>query len=457
MTPEILAIIMFITTLLLLLFGFPVAFTLAGSALIFAFIGDFLDIFNFRMLFFFPQRIYGVMINEALVAVPLFIFMGVMLEKTKIAAKLLESIGDLFGSVRGGLGIGVVLVGMLLAASTGIVGATVVTMGMLALPTMLKAGYDEKIATGTICASGTLGQIIPPSIVLILLAEMLQGANEEAGLMTGDLAPLPVTAIDLFAGALIPGLILVIMFICYLLIIARIRPNDLPVAKINKSRSEIVKKALFEVVPPIFLILAVLGSIFMGIATPTESASVGAAGAAILAFLRRDLTLKSVYEAAITTAKMSSFVFIILLGASMFSLVFRGFQGDEMISNFLTSIPGDEYGALLIVMITIFLLGFFLDYIEIIFVIIPLVGPGLIANGADPLWLGILISLNLQTSFLTPPFGFSLFFLRGVASKEVKTINIYRGVIPFIFIQVVSIVLVFVFPQIATWLPRLIN
>ena len=457
MTPEILAIIMFITTLALLLFGFPVAFTLAGSALIFAFIGDFLDIFNFRMLFFFPQRIYGVMINEALVAVPLFIFMGVMLEKTKIAAKLLESIGDLFGSVRGGLGIGVVLVGMLLAASTGIVGATVVTMGMLALPTMLKAGYDEKIATGTICASGTLGQIIPPSIVLILLAEMLQGANEEAGLMTGDLAPLPVTAIDLFAGALIPGLILVIMFICYLLIIARIRPNDLPVAKINKSRSEIVKKALFEVVPPIFLILAVLGSIFMGIATPTESASVGAAGAAILAFLRRDLTLKSVYEAAITTAKMSSFVFIILLGASMFSLVFRGFQGDEMISNFLTSIPGDEYGALLIVMITIFLLGFFLDYIEIIFVIIPLVGPGLIANGADPLWLGILISLNLQTSFLTPPFGFSLFFLRGVASKEVKTINIYRGVIPFIFIQVVSIVLVFVFPQIATWLPRLIN
>ncbi len=286
---------------------------------------------------------------------------------------------------------------------------------------------------------------------------MLQGANEEAGLMTGDLAPLPVTAIDLFAGALIPGLILVIMFICYLLIIARIRPNDLPVAKINKSRSEIVKKALFEVVPPIFLILAVLGSIFMGIATPTESASVGAAGAAILAFLRRDLTFKSVYEAAITTAKMSSFVFIILLGASMFSLVFRGFQGDEMISNFLTSIPGDEYGALLIVMITIFLLGFFLDYIEIIFVIIPLVGPGLIANGADPLWLGILISLNLQTSFLTPPFGFSLFFLRGVASKEVKTINIYRGVIPFIFIQVVSIVLVFVFPQIATWLPRLIN
>ena len=457
MSPEILAIVMFFTTLLFLLFGFPVAFTLAGSSLIFAFIGDLLGVFNFKMLLFFPQRIYGVMINEALVAVPLFIFMGVMLEKTKIAAKLLESIGDLFGSVRGGLGIGVVLVGMLLAASTGIVGATVVTMGMLALPTMLKAGYDEKIATGTICASGTLGQIIPPSIVLILLAEMLQGANEEAGLLRGDLAPLPVTAIDLFAGALLPGLMLVGFFIIYILFIARIRPQDLPVKKIDKPRSEIWKTAFFEVLPPIFLILAVLGSIFLGIATPTESASVGAVGAAILALLRRDLNLKNISDAAITTVKMSSFVFIILIGASMFSLVFRGFQGDEMISNFLTNIPGGEYGALIIVMLTIFILGFFLDYIEIIFVIIPLVGPGLIANGADPLWLGILISLNLQTSFLTPPFGFSLFFLRGVAPENVKTSNIYRGVIPFIFIQIFAILLVFAFPEIATWLPRLIN
>ena len=457
MTPEILAIIMFITTLALLLFGFPVAFTLAGSALIFAFIGDFLDIFNFRMLFFFPQRIYGIMINEALVAVPLFIFMGVLLEKTKIASKLLDSIGDLFGSIRGGLGIGVVLVGMLLAASTGIVGATVVTMGMLALPSMLKAGYDEKIATGTICAAGTLGQIIPPSIVLILLAEMLQGANEEAGLLTGDLAPLPVTAIDLFAGALIPGLILVCMFIIYILILAKIRPSDLPVLKSKKTKSEKIKTAIFEVIPPIFLILSVLGSIFMGIATPTESASVGAAGAAILALFRNELNLKNISGAAITTVKMSSFVFIILIGASMFSLVFRGFEGDDMISNFLTNLPGGEYGALFVVMATIFLLGFFLDYIEIIFVIIPLVGPGLIANGADPLWLGILISLNLQTSFLTPPFGFSLFFLRGVAPKSVRTLNIYRGVIPFIFIQLIAIILVFVFPQIATWLPRLIN
>ena len=283
MTPEVLAVIMFLTTLLFLLFGFPVAFTLAGSSLIFAFVGDLLGVFNFKMLLFFPQRIYGVMINEALVAVPLFIFMGVMLEKTKIAAKLLESIGDLFGSVRGGLGIGVILVGMLLAASTGIVGATVVTMGMLALPSMLKAGYDEKIATGTICASGTLGQIIPPSIVLILLAEMLQGANEEAGLLTGDLAPLPVTAIDLFAGALLPGLMLVGFFIIYILFTARLQPDKLPLKITNKPKAEIWKNALFEVIPPIFLILAVLGSIFLGVATPTESASVGAAGAAILA------------------------------------------------------------------------------------------------------------------------------------------------------------------------------
>ena len=456
-TPEILASIMFITTLLLLLFGFPVAFTLAGSALFFAFLGDVLEIFNFKMLFFFPQRIYGVMINEALVAVPLFIFMGVMLEKTNIAGKLLESIGDLFGSIRGGLGIGVVLVGMLLAASTGIVGATVVTMGMLALPTMLKAGYDEKFATGTICASGTLGQIIPPSIVLILLAEMLQGANEEAGLIKGDLAPLPVTAIDLFAGALIPGLLLVLFFIIYILVLARLKPNFLPAKKVTKSLSVILKNTFIEIIPPIFLILSVLGSIFLGIATPTESASVGAVGAALIALFRKELNFNNIKEATLTTAKMSSFVFVILIGASMFSLVFRGFGGDEMISSFLINLPGGEYGPLIMVMITIFLLGFFLDYIEIIFVIIPLVGPGLIANGADPLWLGILISLNLQTSFLTPPFGFSLFFLRGVAPKSVETTNIYRGVIPYIIIQIIAIVIVFCFPAIATWLPRIIN
>ena len=454
-TPEILAIVMFLTTLGLLLFGFPVAFTLAGSALLFGFLGDALEVFNFRMIGFFPQRIFGTMINEPLVAVPLFIFMGIMLEKTKIAAGLLQSIGELFGSTKGGLGIGVVIVGMLLAASTGIVGATVVTMGMLSLPSMIKAGYDQKIATGTICAAGTLGQIIPPSIVLVLLATILQGANEEAALLKGDLAPDPVTAIDLFAGALLPGLMLVVMFIIFIYFYARIFPNSCPPIQTDKSRSEIYKEAFKSIFPPLILIVLVLGSILMGVATPTESASVGAIGAAVIAFTKGELTFQNIKEVSLNTVKLSSFVFVILIGASMFSLVFRGFNGDAMIEHFLGGLPGGLFTALLIVKIAIFILGFFLDYIEIIFVIVPLVGPILIANGADPLWLGILISLNLQTSFLTPPFGFSLFFLRGVAPKEIQTRNIYRGVIPFIGIQVLAIIIVGFFPSIATWLPNL--
>ena len=452
-TPEILSIIMFLTTLGLLLFGFPVAFTLAGSALIFGFLGDALEIFNFRMIGFFPQRIFGTMINEPLVAVPLFIFMGIMLEKTKIAAGLLQSIGELFGSTKGGLGIGVVIVGMLLAASTGIVGATVVTMGMLSLPSMMKAGYDQKIATGTICAAGTLGQIIPPSIVLVLLATILQGANEEAAMLVGNLAPEPVTAIDLFAGALLPGLLLVILFIIFIYFYARINPSSCPPVETNKSRGEIYMEATKSIIPPITLIVLVLGSILFGVATPTESASVGAVGAAIIALMKGELNYKNLKETALGTVKLSSFVFVILIGASMFSLVFRGFGGDEMIEHFLGGLPGGLYGALIVVMLVIFLLGFFLDYIEIIFVIVPLVGPILIANGADPLWLGILISLNLQTSFLTPPFGFSLFFLRGVAPDEIQTRNMYKGVIPFIGIQILAIFLVGFFPEIATWLP----
>ena len=453
-SPEILAIVMFVTTLGLLLFGFPVAFTLAGTALLFGFLGDALEIFNFRMLGFFPQRIFGTMINEPLVAVPLFIFMGIMLEKTKIAAGLLHSIGELFGTTKGGLGIGVVIVGMLLAASTGIVGATVVTMGMLSLPSMMKAGYDQKIATGTICAAGTLGQIIPPSIVLVLLATILQGANEEAAMLVGNLAPDPVTAIDLFAGAILPGLMLVILFIIFIFIYARINPLSCPPVETTKSRSEIYIEAAKSVVPPITLIVLVLGSILFGIATPTESASVGAVGAAIIALLKGELNFKNIKETALGTVKLSSFVFVILIGASMFSLVFRGFGGDEMIEHFLGNLPGGLYAALILVMVVIFLLGFFLDYIEIIFVIVPLVGPILIANGADPLWLGILISLNLQTSFLTPPFGFSLFFLRGVAPSSIKTRNMYKGVIPFIGIQVLAILIVGFYPEIATWLPN---
>ena len=453
-SPELLAIVMFFTTLGLLLFGFPVAFTLAGTALLFGFLGDALEVFNFRMLGFFPQRIFGTMINEPLVAVPLFIFMGIMLEKTKIAAGLLQSIGELFGSTKGGLGIGVVIVGMLLAASTGIVGATVVTMGMLSLPSMMKAGYDQKIATGTICAAGTLGQIIPPSIVLVLLATILQGANEEAAMLVGNLAPDPVTAIDLFAGAILPGLMLVVLFIIFIFFYARFNPLSCPPVETNRSRKEIYIEAAKSVIPPITLIVLVLGSILFGIATPTESASVGAVGAAIIALLKGELNFKNLKETSIGTVKLSSFVFVILIGASMFSLVFRGFGGDEMIEHFLGNLPGGLYAALILVMIVIFLLGFFLDYIEIIFVIVPLVGPILIANGADPLWLGILISLNLQTSFLTPPFGFSLFFLRGVAPDNIQTKNMYKGVIPFIGIQILAILIVGFYPEIATWLPN---
>lgn len=452
-SPEILAIVMFVTTLGLLLFGFPVAFTLAGTALLFGFLGDALEIFNFRMLGFFPQRIFGTMINEPLVAVPLFIFMGIMLEKTKIAAGLLHSIGELFGTTKGGLGIGVVIVGMLLAASTGIVGATVVTMGMLSLPSMMKAGYDQKIATGTICAAGTLGQIIPPSIVLVLLATILQGANEEAAMLVGNLAPDPVTAIDLFAGAILPGLMLVVLFIIFIFFYARINPLSCPPVETTRSRGEIYIEAAKSVIPPITLIVLVLGSILFGIATPTESASVGAVGAAMIALLKGELNFKNLKETAIGTVKLSSFVFVILIGASMFSLVFRAFGGDEMIEHFLGNLPGGLYAALILVMVVIFLLGFFLDYIEIIFVIVPLVGPILIANGADPLWLGILISLNLQTSFLTPPFGFSLFFLRGVAPDNIQTRNMYKGVIPFIGIQILAILIVGFYPEIATWLP----
>ena len=454
---EIIPLLLLLLVCSALLLGYPVAFTLGGVSIIFALICVPFGIFDPTIFKSIPIRIFGIMNNVTLLAVPLFIFMGTILERSGIAAKMLENMSTAFKNIKGGLSISIIIVGALLAASTGIVGATVVTMGLMSLPTLISQGYEKSFSAGLVASTGTLGQIIPPSIVLILLAEMLQGANEEAGLLTGDLAPLPVTAIDLFAGALLPGLMLVGFFIIYILFTARLHPDKLPLKITNKPKAEIWKNALFEVIPPIFLILAVLGSIFLGVATPTESASVGAAGAAILALLRRDLNLKNISEAAITTVKMSSFVFIILIGASMFSLVFRGFQGDEMISNFLTNIPGGEYGALIIVMLTIFILGFFLDYIEIIFVIIPLVGPGLIANGADPLWLGILISLNLQTSFLTPPFGFSLFFLRGVAPENVKTSNIYAGVVPFIFIQIIAILLVFAFPQIATWLPRLIN
>ena len=462
MTPEFLGFTMFIVTMIALLLGFPVALTIAGSALIFALIGDFFELFNLGILSLYPLRIFGVMKTETLVAVPLFVFMGVMLEKSNTAAQLLEAMGKLFGKKPGGLGISVVIVGALLAASTGIVGATVVTMGLMSLPVMINAGYSTRLASGLICASGTLGQIIPPSIVLVLLADILQGANEQASELKGQLVPdNPVTAIDLFAGALLPGLLLVILYLCYQVILALINPLSCPAlvkgSQNNVTNSEINIISLLKIISaPLILIVVVLGSILTGIATPTESAAVGAVGATLIAIISNQFNLERLRMVSRDTTKISSMVFIILVGASMFSLVFRGFGGDVVVEEFLLNLPGGSIAAMLLVMVLIFFLGFFLDFIEIIFVVVPIVSPILIAIGFDPLWLGVMIGINLQTSFLTPPFGFSLFYLRGVAPQEVLTKDIYIGVIPFIAIQLIGLFLIWMFPQIVLWLPNLI-
>ena len=462
MTPEFLGFTMFGVTMIALLMGFPVALTIAGSALIFALIGDFFELFNLGILSLYPLRIFGVMKTETLVAVPLFVFMGVMLEKSNTAAQLLEAMGKLFGKKPGGLGISVVIVGALLAASTGIVGATVVTMGLMSLPVMINAGYSTRLASGLICASGTLGQIIPPSIVLVLLADILQGANEQASELKGQLVPdNPVTAIDLFAGALLPGLLLVILYLCYQVILALINPLSCPAlvkeSQNNDTNNEINIIALLKIISaPLILIVVVLGSILTGIATPTESAAVGAVGATLIAIVSKQFNLERLRMVSRDTTKISSMVFIILVGASMFSLVFRGFGGDVVVEEFLLNLPGGSIAAMLLVMVLIFFLGFFLDFIEIIFVVVPIVSPILIAIGFDPLWLGVMIGINLQTSFLTPPFGFSLFYIRGVAPQEVLTKDIYIGVIPFIGIQLLGLFLIWIFPQIVLWLPNLI-
>ncbi len=453
-----LAILMFAVSCVVLLMGFPVSLTLAGVALAFGTLGESMGIFHLGMLGVYPMRIFGTMTNESLVAVPLFVFMGIMLEKSGVASDLLETLGLLFGRVRGGLGYSVIFVGMLLAASTGIVGATVVMMGLLSLPTMLKVGYSPRLATGLICASGTLGQIIPPSIVLVILADILQGANEQAARLSGNLAPDPVSGVDLFAGAFLPGLMLVGLYAVWQLIVSFLWPQSCPPVKLDSIRAEsnLWLRFVLVVVPPLLLIIMVLGSIMIGAATPTESAAVGAVGAAILAWRNRKFSLAVLADVGRNTTKISSMVFIILVGASMFSLVFRGFGGDEMVEQFLGNLPGGAATAMLVVMAAIFLLGFFLDFIEIIFVVVPIVGPILIALGLDPLWLGVMIGINLQTSFLTPPFGFALFYLRGVAPGTVRTIDIYKGVVPFIFIQVLGLCILALFPEMATWLPHVL-
>ena len=458
MDSELLSLIMFGGTILALLLGFPVAMTLGGSALIFAYIGDGFGLFNSGMLNVFPLRILGIMKNEPLIAVPLFVFMGVMLEKSNIAGDLLHSMGSLFGNLRGGLGISVLLVGALMAASTGIVGATVVTMGLMSMPVMLRAGYSPKLASGLICASGTLGQIIPPSIVLIILGDILQGANEQAAFKKGILVPEPITAIDLFAGALLPGLIMVVLYILLQFFLAIWFPKSCPaITQIDHIVEGKQAKSIYSVIiPPLILIILVLGSILAGIATPTESAAVGAVGAVLLAVRRGSLSYTNLMLVSRETVKITSMIFMILIGASLFSLVFRGFGGDQLIEQFLANLPGGEVGAFVTVMLVMFLMGFFLDFIEIIFIMVPLVGPPLIGMGFDPIWLGIMIAVNLQTSFLTPPFGFSLFYLRGVAPPEVRTNDIYLGVLPFIGLQLFALLIFWTFPNIISWLPELL-
>jgi tripartite ATP-independent transporter DctM subunit len=451
---EWVAAALFITVIVVLLAGFPVAFTLGGTALIFAGIGILAGTFNEALLLGLPNRVFGIMFNETLVAVPLFVFMGVTLERARIAEELLETLSALFGSLRGGLGVSVTLVGMLLAASTGIVGATVVTMGLLSLPTMLKRGYSPEVAAGTICASGTLGQIIPPSIILVMLGDVMTTAYQQAQLEMGVFSPKTVSVGDLFAGALIPGLLLVLLYVVYILAIALLRPNSMPAHQREDTEGVSVGRVLKALAPPLVLIFAVLGSIIAGLATPTEAAGVGGMGALLLAILRRELDLGRLRDIMRSTLRISSMVFLILIGASIFSLVFRGYGGDDGVRAILEALPGGVVGAVIVVMLVMFLLGFVLDFIEITFVVVPIVGPVLLAMGLDPVWLGIMIALNLQTSFLTPPFGFALFYLRGVAPPSVTTANIYRGAVPFVAIQVFALLLLAAFPDLATWLPQ---
>lgn len=448
------ALLLFLVAILILLAGFPVAFSLAGAGLLFALIGTLAGSFDPVFLEAVPNRIFGIMTNEVLVAVPLFVFMGVTLEKAKIADDLLDTMASLFGSLRGGLGISVTLVGMLMAASTGIVGATVVTMGLLSLPTMLKRGYSAQLATGTICAAGTLGQIIPPSIVLVLLGDVMSSAYQQSQLDQGIFSPETVSVGDLFMGALIPGLLLVLLYILYLTGVAFFKPGSAPAHQIDDTQRRNFAQICLALFPPLLLILLVLGSILTGKATPTEAASVGAVGAIVLALCKRSLNLQMLRKIMRSTTKVSSMIFMILIGAAIFSLVFRGFGGDELVREFLSELPGGVVGAVILVMLVMFLLGFFLDFIEITFVVVPIVAPILLSMGLDPVWLGVMIALNLQTSFLTPPFGFALFYLRGVAPDSVSTSQIYKGVMPFIGIQIAMLALLALWPSLVTWLPK---
>ncbi len=518
---ELIAGAMFLVAIVVLMAGFPVAFTLGGTALAFALGGLVAGVFDMSFVGFLPARIFGTMTNEVLIAVPLFVFMGVTLERSKVAEELLETMGQLFGRMRGGLGISVTVVGALLAASTGIVGATVVTMGLLALPTMLKRGYSAPLACGSIAAAGTLGQIIPPSIVLVLLGDQISNAYVDAQREFGNWSPEPVSVGDLFAGALLPGLMLVGLYLLYQLAMALFRPSSSPAMPAAEGDGLTIGRVMHALVPPLVLIVAVLGSILTGIAFPTEAAGVGAVGALLLAGMRQPgksklpiyaaflallalLFLQSAADlrvtrdeissgdyvwivvamvlcavvawgllvalwrtllndilgkVAISTMEISSMVFIILIGAALFSLVFRGYGGDEAVKDLLINegTDADIVRSIALVMLVMFVLGFFLDFLEITFVVVPVVAPALLANDfISPVWLGVLMAMNLQTSFLTPPFGFALFYLRGVAPPQVSTMQIYRGVLPFIVIQIIGLGILALFPELATWLPEVL-
>lgn len=453
---EYLALLLFLFVFIFLLIGFPVALTLAGVSLLFALAANAFGAFDITFLESIPSRIYTIMNNQTLLAVPLFVFMGIMLEQSKIAEQLLQTMDEVMRGFKGGLGISVILVGALLAASTGIVGATVVTMGLLALPTMIKQGYCPKLAAGTICASGTLGQIIPPSIVLILLGDVLSSAYQQAQLNQGIFSPEPLSVGDLFIGALFPGMLLVVLYMLYVFVTALLKPEKVPALASQTIEPGLGKRVLSSLLPPLILIILVLGSILGGFATPTEAASLGALGAIILSALKKRLSVSILQEVMRGSLQVTSMIFLIFIGAAFFSLTFRGLGGDELIDGFLRDLPGGTFTAVLMVMVLMFILGFFLDFIEITYIIVPVVAPILFMMGVDPIWLGIMIAINLQTAFLTPPFGFALFYLKGVAPATIKTLDIYKGVIPFILIQILVLILLSIWPALATWLPSVI-
>jgi len=510
-------LIMFVALIGCILLGFPVSFSISGVAILFAILGAALGVMDFSLMGALGQRVFAVMTNEILVAIPLFVFMGVMLQKSEIAEQLLETMGRLFGGLRGGLGISVILVGALLAASTGIVGATVIAMGMIALPTMLRNGYDSSLASGIVCTSGTLGQIIPPSTLLIILSDVMSNSYQQAQFELGKFSVETISVGQIFAAALLPGIMLVLIYICYVLLRAWVSPDSAPALEKLENKASWIEVA-GVVLPPVLLILAVLGSILGGIATPTEAASVGAVGALLLAGWHTGPTMRRrviaataalfllalaagnfpvrlqrssvawgewiqalIYAGLVivalygifaslrgtfrknvllptmtSTMTVTAMIFATILTASIFSLVFIGLGGDETVKEILSNMPGGALGALLFCMALIFILGFFLDFVEITVIVLPVTVPALILMGHDPIWLTVLIAINLQTSFLTPPFGFSLFYLRGAAPPEVTTGHIYLGVMPFILLQIIGVVLIWFIPSISTWLPSVI-